>query len=85
MPNPFLGVRIPPDVHEALLARVQATGQSKSDVVVDALRAYLGMSSHQDRIGDLESRLSVLEGQLEHMNQQSLPTSHNRTTDIQTS
>lgn len=76
MPNPFLGVRIPPDVHEALMARVEATGQSKSDTVVDALRAYLGMSSHQDRIGELESRLSVLETQLEDLSQRSLPESH---------
>ncbi len=44
MPNPFLGVRIPPELHEALMARVKATGQSKSDLVLEALKTYLGIN-----------------------------------------
>jgi predicted DNA-binding protein len=70
MPNPFLGVRIPPEVHEALMAQVEATGQSKSDLVIDALKAYLRMTPQHDKITDLEMRLSALEAQLEHLSQQ---------------
>ncbi len=69
MPNPFLGVRIPPEVHKALMARVEATGQSKSDLVVEALRTYLGMAHQPDKIEQLESRLSALEARLEQFNQ----------------
>ncbi len=69
MPNPFLGVRIPPEVHEALMAQVKATGQSKSDIVIDALKAYLKMTLQHDKITDLEMRLSALEVQLEHLSQ----------------
>lgn len=67
MPNPFLGVRIPPEVHEALMARVEMTGESKSDIVVDSLRTYLGMSKGVDRLSELENRLSVIENKLEEI------------------
>ena len=80
MPNPFLGVRIPPEVHEALMAEVKATGQSKSDLVIEALKAYLGMASQHNRIEELEMRLSALEVQLEHLSQQSDPLKHHRET-----
>ncbi len=76
MANPFLGVRIPPEVHEALMAQVKATGQSKSDLVIDALKAYLGMASQHDKITELEIRLSALEVQLEHLNQHTHPIEH---------
>ncbi|MGF1493561.1 MAG: YlcI/YnfO family protein [Microcoleaceae cyanobacterium] len=67
MPNPILGVRIPPEVHEALMARVEMTGESKSDIVVDSLRTYLGMSKGVDRLSELENRLSVIENKLEEI------------------
>ncbi len=67
MPNPFLGVRIPPELHEALMARVKATGQSKSDLVVEALRAYLDMADQPDKISELESRLAILEHRLDSL------------------
>ena len=74
MPNPFLGVRIPPELHEALMARVKATGQSKSDLVVEALRTYLGMAHQPDKISELESRLAILEHRLDSLT----PESHTR-------
>lgn len=61
MPNPFLGVRIPPDIHEALIARMHETGESKSDIVIQSLRAYLNLPSSHDRLTQVEARLSALE------------------------
>lgn len=61
MPNPFLGVRISPDLNEAIAARMRETGQSKSDIVIAALRSYLGMPSSQERLDEIEQRLSALE------------------------
>lgn len=61
MPNPFLGVRIPPEINEAILARMRETGESKSDIVIQSLRAYLGLPSSHDRLTDVEERLSALE------------------------
>ncbi|CDM93340.1 MAG: YlcI/YnfO family protein [Limnospira sp. PMC 1291.21] len=71
MPNPFLGVRIPSEVHEALMARVKITGQSKSDLVIDALRSYLGISPQQEKLDQLEVRLSALEFKLEQLGEES--------------
>ncbi|MGB3533113.1 MAG: ribbon-helix-helix protein, CopG family [Microcoleaceae cyanobacterium] len=76
MPNPFLGVRIPPEVDEALMAQVKATGQSKSDVVIDALKAYLEMTPQHDKITELEMRLSVLEAQLEQLTRHTHSVEH---------
>lgn len=64
MANPFLGVRIPADLNEAILARMRQTGQSKSEIVIDALKVYLGMSPQQDRLDSVEERLSALEVEL---------------------
>ncbi|MEL7037917.1 MAG: YlcI/YnfO family protein [Cyanobacteria bacterium J06592_8] len=71
MPNPFLGVRIPPELHEALMAKVKATGQSKSDLVVEALKTYLGMADQPDKVAELESRLSILEHRLDSLSHES--------------
>ena len=61
MPNPFIGVRIPIELNEALIARMQKTGQSKSEVVISALKSYLGMPSFQERLDAMEQRISELE------------------------
>lgn len=61
MPNPFLGVRIPRELDEAIAARIRETGQSKSDLVIAALEAYLGMPSHQERFAQIERRVEALE------------------------
>ncbi|MFM6196841.1 MAG: hypothetical protein ACKPEN_20325 [Planktothrix sp.] len=67
MPNPFLGVRIPPELHEALMAKIENTGQSKSDIVIQALSAYLGIATQHQKLEDLETRLSTLEQKLEQL------------------
>ncbi len=61
MANPFLGVRIPPELHEAIANRMQATGQSKSEIVIEALKLHLGVSPPPDRLNRLEQRISALE------------------------
>jgi len=61
MANPFIGVRISPELNEAIAARMKQTGQSKSDVVIAALKSYLGISSSQERLEAIEQRLSALE------------------------
>ncbi len=61
MANPFLGVRIPRELDEAIAARMQRTGQSESDVVIKALKAYLGLLPCQDRLTAIEQRLANLE------------------------
>ncbi|NJL84201.1 MAG: hypothetical protein HC890_17090 [Chloroflexaceae bacterium] len=64
MPNPFVGVRIPHELNEALVARTRETGQSKSDVVITALKNYLGVASYEERLAAIEERLAVLEATL---------------------
>ncbi|MGB7439777.1 MAG: hypothetical protein WA919_01800 [Coleofasciculaceae cyanobacterium] len=61
MSNPFIGVRISQDLNEAVLARMKQTGQSKSEVVIAALKSYLGISSPQERLEVIEQRLLALE------------------------
>ncbi len=40
---------------------MQETGQSKSEVVIEALKTYLGMMPCQDRLEAIEQRLARLE------------------------
>ncbi len=61
MANPFLGVRIPPELEQAILTRMKETGQSKSEIVISALRSYLGIMSCHERLDNVEQRLSALE------------------------
>jgi predicted DNA-binding protein len=61
MANPFLGVRIPPELEQAILARMKETGQSKSEIVISALRSYLGIMSCHERLDNVDQRLSALE------------------------
>lgn len=64
MPNPFLGVRIPQDLSDAIAARIQETGQSRSEIVIEALRLYLGIAPEQARLDSVEERLSAVELEL---------------------
>lgn len=64
MPNPFLGVRIPPELEQAILERMQHTGQSKSDIVIAALKMYLDLPSCHQRLTQVEERLSEVESAL---------------------
>ncbi|MBD2103641.1 YlcI/YnfO family protein [Leptolyngbya sp. FACHB-261] len=61
MANPFIGVRIPPELHQAIIERMQATGQSRSEIVIAALEKYLEIHPCPDRLTLIEKRLSDLE------------------------
>lgn len=61
MANPFIAVRITPELDAAIAERMQETGQSKSDVVIEALRSYLGIMPYTQRLDVIEQRLSALE------------------------
>jgi hypothetical protein len=65
MANPFIAVRITPELDAAIAARMQETGQSKSDVVIEALKSYLGIMPFTQRLTEVEQRLAALEGYLE--------------------
>ncbi|NBD18345.1 MAG: hypothetical protein GVY04_20085 [Cyanobacteria bacterium] len=64
MPNPFLGVRIPPELEQAIFERMQHTGQSKSDIVIAALETYLELPSCHQRLTEVEERLAEVESAL---------------------
>jgi hypothetical protein len=61
MANPFIAVRITPELDAAIAARMQDTGQSKSDVVIEALKSYLGIQPFTQRLTMIEQRLAALE------------------------
>ncbi|AFZ48961.1 hypothetical protein [Dactylococcopsis salina] len=64
MPNPFLGVRIPPEIEQAIIDRMHQTGQSKSDIVIAALKLYLELPSCHQRLTEVEERLAEVESAL---------------------
>jgi hypothetical protein len=61
MANPFIAVRVTPELDAAIAARMQDTGQSKSDVVIEALKSYLGIQPFTQRLTIIEQRLAALE------------------------
>jgi hypothetical protein len=61
MANPFIAVRITPELDAAIAARMQETGQSKSDVVIEALKSHLGIMPFTQRLTIIEERLAALE------------------------
>lgn len=61
MANPFIGARISPELERAIAARMEATGQTKSDVMIAALTLYLGMKPCQERLAAIEEQLSKIE------------------------
>lgn len=61
MANPFIGVRIPPELEQAILARMKETGQSKSEIVISALKSHLSMMSCHEKLDNVDQRLSALE------------------------
>jgi|GEM_PF-2468862 len=67
MPSPFIGVRVPQEIYDALQAHIESSGEKQPKVVVKALQAYLDLpasaeTSLEERVNHLEDRLSALEG-----------------------
>lgn len=71
MPSPFIGVRVPQEIYDALQAHIENSGEKQPKVVVNALQAYLNLpasaeTSLEEKVNHLEERLSVLEGRSPH-------------------
>jgi len=64
MANSFIGARISPELEQAIAARMEATGQTKSDIMIAALALYLGMKPCNERLTAIEEHLSRIEGLL---------------------
>jgi hypothetical protein len=61
MANPFIAVRITPELDAAIAKRMEDTGKSKSDVVIEALKFYLGTMPCAMRLAAIEERLASVE------------------------
>jgi hypothetical protein len=73
--NPIFGARIPTDLRERLEGHMTESGQSKSDLLIDALSRYLdvldgklvpvgeqpGPSPIDHRMAAMEERMAILE------------------------
>ncbi|MEC4887696.1 MAG: ribbon-helix-helix domain-containing protein [Scytonema sp. PMC 1070.18] len=63
-----VGVRLPQDYLEEIDAICQATGKSRSDVLLEAVAAYIGKEltsgSVQSTLEQLQSRVDLLEKKL---------------------
>lgn len=66
--NPIFGARIPVELRERLEARMHESGQSKSDLLIDALGRYLDLldgklvpAGEQVTPSDLGERLAAVE------------------------
>jgi hypothetical protein len=71
MASPFIGVRVPQEIYDALQAHIEEKGEKLPKVIVNALQAYLNLpgsaeTSLEARVNYIEERLSVLEGQSSH-------------------
>lgn len=62
--NPLLSVRIPPELDSLIDAEAEQTGETRSEVAIAALSAYLQPSVVEDDVSDLRRRVERLERQL---------------------
>lgn len=59
-----LGIRIPANLNERLIAFMEQSGISKTDVVVSALASYLGCTEEiflTERMASIEAKMAQLE------------------------
>jgi predicted DNA-binding protein len=66
MPQPLAHARIPPEWEAQLRAIAAETGQSYSDVVRQAIGAYLGKTD-LDSVESMSKRVAALERQLKKL------------------
>lgn len=82
MPKPFASARISEELNAAIGKRSAKTGESRSDVIINALRAYLEADaevplSPDQRFEALEARVADLEEQLNQPAQTALFDNNN--------
>lgn len=64
MENSFISARILPNLSEAIEARIKVTGESRSQILLEALRDYLGIDGKlttSERLDQLEGRMAAVE------------------------
>jgi hypothetical protein len=69
-PRPHIGAKIPHDVHAEFLKLREATGKSESQLVNEAIAAYLGIAAAAtvpDRLSQVEVALEELKQQVEYI------------------
>lgn len=65
---PVVGGRVPHEIKDKLIAFCQGTGQTESQVIRDALSAYLGVNT-PDAVQSLNKRVAALERQYKKLAQ----------------
>lgn len=63
--NPLLSVRLPADLNQLLNHQAATTGDSRSDIAIAALSAYLMPPNPEDEIAQLKRRLQDMEAVLQ--------------------
>lgn len=78
--KPFLSGRVPQELYNAVNARAKETGKSRTDIMIEAVCAYLGLptpttpkTAAEQRIEELEQRMAQLEEKLEKMQPKPTP------------
>ncbi len=64
MASPFFSGRIPQELFDRIEQRTQSTGESKSQILVNALSQYLGLElpvSNSSEVANIKTRLTALE------------------------
>lgn len=70
MASPFFSGRIPQELFERIEQHVQSTGESKSQILVNALSQYLGLelpASNSSEVANIKTRLAVLESAIKEI------------------
>lgn len=68
MPSPFIGGRIPQELHDHLQAHIDKSGEKLPKIIINALQAYLNLPASsesllEERVSELEARLTALEAE----------------------
>lgn len=66
-PKPNIGARLPHDVYAELVKLKDSTGKSESQLINEAIAAYLGLASEAtvpDRLSQVENALAELQQQV---------------------
>ena len=67
-PKPNIGARLPHDVYAALVKLKDSSGKSESELINEAIAAYLGIGNKAtvpDRVSQVENALAELQQQVE--------------------
>ena len=67
-PKPNIGARLPHDVYSELLRVKDATGKSESQLINEAIAAYLGVKTAAtvpDRVSQIETALAEVQQQVQ--------------------